>query len=92
MELAPLFAWLNNLLESIGLGRTLTDIIALVFLAVAVFGVLCVIALFLVWWERKISAHVQQRFGPMMTGWHGILQTIADALKLLQKEDRNSII
>lgn len=87
MELAPVFSWLYELLVSIGLGDTLTSIIAQVAVAVIVFGTLCLLALFLVWWERKISAHIQQRFGPMMTGWHGILQTIADALKLIQKED-----
>jgi NADH-quinone oxidoreductase subunit H len=86
-ELYGVFKWLYGLLEDTGLGQPWLDVVVYLVLGGVMFGVLALVALFLVWWERKISAHVQQRFGPMRHGWHGWYQTVMDALKLLQKED-----
>jgi len=52
-----------------------------------VIGVLLALPIPLTWIERKIAGHIQQRLGPMRVGWHGLLQPLADGLKLLTKED-----
>ncbi|MBN1211921.1 MAG: NADH-quinone oxidoreductase subunit NuoH [candidate division Zixibacteria bacterium] len=86
-ELIGIFKWLHGLLVDLGLKEPWLTVVVYGLLSVTIFGVLCLIALFLVWWERKIAGHIQQRFGPMRNGWHGWYQTVMDALKLLQKED-----
>ena len=44
-------------------------------------------AMYLQLMERKVLAHMQSRLGPMRTGWHGLLQPVADAVKFMFKED-----
>jgi len=40
-----------------------------------------------IWFERKFAGRMQSRLGPTLVGWVGLLQPLADAAKLLQKED-----
>jgi len=53
---------------------------------IAVIALVSVNAVFLIWMERKVAAHMQLRPGPMEVGPHGAIQTVADALKLMGKE------
>lgn len=44
-------------------------------------------AMFAIWWERKVAGHIQSRMGPNRVGPFGLLQSLADGIKLLTKED-----
>jgi NADH-quinone oxidoreductase subunit H len=52
-----------------------------------VFVVLVVLTLFNIWWERRVVARMQHRIGPNVHGPFGLLQSLADGVKLALKED-----
>lgn len=82
-----LAAWLRGLMSGIGLNQSLVEAgMALIYI-VALLAFITLTVLFLVWMERKVSGYIQLRPGPNRLGPHGIFQTIADAIKLLTKED-----
>jgi NADH-quinone oxidoreductase subunit H len=61
-------------------------VVSLIKIAVLLFVVMTALA-YLTWFERKVVAHIQSRWGPYYVGAHGLLQPLADGLKFLFKED-----
>jgi len=61
-------------------------VVSLVKVAVLLFVVMTALA-YITWFERKVVAHMQSRWGPYYVGAHGLLQPLADGLKFLFKED-----
>jgi NADH-quinone oxidoreductase subunit H len=55
--------------------------------ALAIFVVLVVLTLFNIWFERRVVARMQHRIGPNVHGPFGLLQSLADGVKLALKED-----
>ena len=61
-------------------------VVSLVKIVILLFLTLTTLA-YLTWFERKVVAHIQSRWGPYYVGAHGLLQPLADGLKFLFKED-----
>ncbi|PLX73505.1 MAG: NADH-quinone oxidoreductase subunit NuoH [Desulfuromonas sp.] len=62
-------------------------VVAMIVKILVVFGVTMGIVAYATYAERKIIGRMQTRLGPMETGWYGLLQPIADGIKLFFKED-----
>lgn len=52
----------------------------------AIFAIVSLLPVVIIWVERKIAAHFQARLGPMRVGYHGLMQSLADGIKLIFKE------
>src|SRR5688572_11939564 len=81
---------INNFVRCLtqgGMNPDLANLISLVLAVVIVATIPLITVIFLIWVERKVAARVQDRLGPNRVGPFGLLQTVADALKMLTKED-----
>ena len=70
-----------------GMHQLMNVATSLVVPVVLLLGFVMLNAAYLSYMERKVLAHMQARLGPMRTGWHGLMQPIADGLKFMMKED-----
>ena len=77
--------WIHNLLMSL-LPEWATLLIEFVLIGVAILALYCILALFLIYFERKVAGAFQCRLGPNRVGPFGVFQSVADMLKILIKE------
>ena len=77
--------WLNNLLNSY-MPAWLTTTVECVLIGVGLLLAYALLALFYIYFERKVCAVFQCRLGPDRVGYHGLLQSFADMFKMLIKE------
>ena len=79
--------WLEGVLVGWGLPPGLAVFINLAIGATVILIFALTLVLGLIWLERKVAGRIQDRLGPNRAGPYGLLQTIADAMKLLTKKD-----
>ncbi len=78
--------WFNGLLHNWGLAPDLTQLISFAVGAFILVAFSLFFCLLLIWAERKIGGRVQDRLGPNRVGPFGIVQAVADMLKIFTKE------
>ncbi|HYX70800.1 MAG TPA: complex I subunit 1 family protein [Terriglobales bacterium] len=79
-------SFLEYLKSNVTPGQAGDPLWALIYILI-IFGGVSLVVMSMNWLERKALAHMQVRLGPMRVGPHGLLQPIADAIKLFIKED-----
>ncbi len=88
-----LYALLGSSVSAAGFSPVCVDVVWVALKVLIVLHIVLINGLWSIWWERKISAHIQSRVGPTYAGspqgrnFHGWAQTAIDGIKLLLKED-----